>query len=120
MREIGGGSIVNFSSTAWMVGVPRLSVYSTAKAGVIGLTRSLAREFGPENIRVNAILPGAVVTERQRRLWLSEADVQAIVARQCLPKILVAEEIAHMALFLAADDSRMITKQGFIIDAGLS
>ena len=68
MREIGGGSIVNFSSTAWMVGVPRLSVYSTAKAGVIGLTRSLAREFGPDNIRVNAILPGAVVTERQRRL----------------------------------------------------
>ena len=120
MREIGGGSIVNFSSTAWMVGVPRLSVYSTAKAGVIGLTRSLAREFGPDNIRVNAILPGAVVTERQRRLWLSEADVQAIVARQCLPKILLAEEIARMALFLAADDSRMITKQSFIVDAGLS
>src|SRR5271163_92455 len=120
MREIGGGSIVNFSSTAWMVGVARLSVYSTAKAGVVGLTRSLAREFGPDNIRVNAILPGAVVTERQRRLWLSEADVQAIIARQCLPKILVAEEIAHMALFLAADDSRMITKQGFIVDAGLS
>src|ERR1700684_171547 len=73
MREIGGGSIVNFSSTAWMVGVPRLSVYSTAKPAVIGLTRSLAREFGPDNIRVNAILPGAVVTERQRRPWLSEA-----------------------------------------------
>jgi D-xylose 1-dehydrogenase len=120
MREIGGGSIVNFSSTAWMGGVARLSVYSTAKAGVIGLTRSLAREFGPDNIRVNAILPGAVVTERQRRLWLSEADVQAIVARQCLPKILLAEEIARMALFLAADDSRMITKQSFIVDAGLS
>jgi NAD(P)-dependent dehydrogenase (short-subunit alcohol dehydrogenase family) len=120
MRGIGGGSIVNFSSTAWMVGVPRLSVYSTAKAGVIGLTRSLAREFGPDNIRVNAILPGAVVTERQRRLWLSEADVQAIVARQCLPNILLADEIARMALFLAADDSRMITKQSFIVDAGLS
>jgi D-xylose 1-dehydrogenase len=120
MREIGGGSIVNFSSTAWMVGVARLSAYSTAKAGVIGLTRSLAREFGPENIRVNAILPGAVVTERQRRLWLSEADVQAIVARQCLQKILLAEEIARMGLFLAADDSRMITKQSFIVDAGLS
>jgi NAD(P)-dependent dehydrogenase (short-subunit alcohol dehydrogenase family) len=120
MREIGGGSIVNFSSTAWMVGVPRLSVYSTAKAAVIGLTRSLAREFGPDNIRVNAILPGAVVTERQRRLWLSEDDVQAIVARQCLPNILLADEIARMALFLASDDSRMITKQGFIVDAGLS
>src|SRR5580658_1653913 len=120
MRETGGGSIVNFSSTAWMIGIARLSVYSTAKAAVMGLTKSLAREFGPDNIRVNAILPGAVVTERQRRLWLSEADVQAIVARQCLQKVLHADEIARMALFLAADDSRMITKQGFIVDAGLS
>src|SRR6202042_3455097 len=120
MRELGGGAIVNFSSTAWMHGVPRLSVYSAAKAAVVGMTNSLAREFGPDNIRVNAILPGAVVTERQRRLWLSEADVEAIVARQCLPNILLADEIARMALFLAADDSRMITKQGFIVDAGLS
>ena len=120
MRDNGGGSIVNFSSTAWMLGIARLAVYSTAKAGVMGLTKSLAREFGPENIRVNAILPGAVVTERQRRLWLSDADVQAILARQCLPQVLLADEIARMALFLAADDSRMITKQGFVVDAGLS
>jgi NAD(P)-dependent dehydrogenase (short-subunit alcohol dehydrogenase family) len=120
MRDNGGGSIVNFSSTAWMLGIARLAVYSTAKAGVMGLTKSLAREFGPENIRVNAILPGAVVTERQRRLWLSDADVQAILARQCLPKVLLADEIARMAMFLAADDSRMITKQGFVVDAGLS
>ncbi len=120
MREIGGGSIVNFSSTAWMIGVARLSVYATAKAAVVGMTRSLAREFGPDNVRVNAILPGAVITERQRRLWHSEADVQAMVARQCLSKVLLADEIARMALFLSADDSRMITKQGFIVDAGIS
>ncbi len=75
MRELGGGSIVNFSSTAWMIGVNRLSVYSTAKAAVVGLTKSLAREFGPDNIRVNAIAPGAVITERQRRLWMSEEDI---------------------------------------------
>lgn len=119
MREIGGGSIINFSSTAWMIGVARLSVYSIAKAGVVGLTNSLAREFGPDNIRVNAIAPGAVVTERQRRLWLSEADVAQFVARQCLPRVLLADEIARTALFLAADDSRMITKQCLIVDAGL-
>ena len=119
MREIGGGSIVNFSSTAWMMGRARLSVYSAAKAAVVGMTKSLAREFGAENIRVNAIAPGAVVTERQRRLWLSESDVAQIVASQCLPNILLADEIARMALFLAADDSRMITKQCMIVDAGL-
>jgi NAD(P)-dependent dehydrogenase (short-subunit alcohol dehydrogenase family) len=102
-----------------MMGMARLSAYAAAKAGVVGLTRSLAREFGPDNIRVNAIAPGAVVTERQRRLWLSEADVAEIVARQCLPRVLVADEIARTALFLAADDSRMITKQCLIVDAGL-
>ncbi len=119
MREIGGGSIINFSSTAWMLGTARLSAYSAAKAGVVGLTNGLAREFGPDNIRVNAIAPGAVITERQRRLWMSEADVAQFVARQCLPRILLADEIARMALFLAADDSRMITKQCMIVDAGL-
>ena len=120
MRELGGGSIVNFSSTAWMLGRRDLSVYSTAKAGIVGLTKSLAREFGPENIRVNAIAPGAVVTERQRKLWLSEDDIKSFVAQQCLPRTLLADEIARMALFLAADDSRMITKQVFVVDAGLS
>src|SRR5271166_6805567 len=72
MRELGGGAIVNFSSTAWMHGVPRLSVYAAAKAAVVGMTNSLAREFGADNIRVNAIAPGAVITDRQRRLWMSE------------------------------------------------
>ena len=120
MREIGGGSIINFSSTAFLIGIADLSVYSAAKAAVVGLTKSLAREFGREGVRVNAILPGAVITERQRRLWLKEDDVKAILGRQCLPRILEAEEIARMALFLAADDSRMITKQTFVVDAGIS
>jgi len=120
MREIGGGSIVNFSSTAFLLGIANLSVYSAAKAAIVGMTKSLAREFGPDNVRVNAILPGAVVTERQRRLWLNEDDIRAIVARQCLAVILEADEIARMAMFLAADDSRMITKQIFIVDAGIS
>jgi NAD(P)-dependent dehydrogenase (short-subunit alcohol dehydrogenase family) len=119
MRELGGGSIVNISSIAWMTGLAKLAVYSAAKAAVLGMTKSLARELGPENIRVNAIAPGAVITERQRRLWLSEDDVKAVVARQCLHRILLAEDIARMAVFLCADDSRMITKQCFIVDAGL-
>jgi NAD(P)-dependent dehydrogenase (short-subunit alcohol dehydrogenase family) len=91
MREIGGGSIVNFSSTAFLLGIANLSVYSAAKAAIVGMTKSLAREFGPDNVRVNAILPGAVVTERQRRLWLNEDDIRAIVARQCLAVILAGQ-----------------------------
>jgi D-xylose 1-dehydrogenase len=119
MRERGGGAIVNFSSIVWMSGAPRLSVYATAKAGVVGLTRSLAREFGVDNIRVNAIAPGAVITERQRKLWISEADMKAIIARQSISRVLTAEDVAKLALFLAADDSAMITKQCIVIDGGL-
>ena len=119
MRELGGGSIVNFSSTAFMIGVPRLTMYATAKAAVIGLTNSLAREFGGENIRVNAVAPGAVITERQRRLWVSEADVEAFKARQCIARSLHGDDLARMVLFLAADDSAMITKQCFVVDGGL-
>ena len=81
MRETGGGSIVNLSSIAWMMGLKNLTVYSAAKAAVVGMTKSLARELGPENIRVNAIAPGSVITERQRRLWLSEDDVRTMVWR---------------------------------------
>lgn len=119
MRQLGHGSIINFSSIAWMGGGVRMVAYTSAKAAVIGMTRSLAREFGPDNIRVNAIAPGAVITPRQLRLWLSEADVEAIVQRQCLNARLLAADIARTALFLAADDSHMITKQCLTVDAGL-
>jgi len=119
MRELGGGAIVNFSSTAWMIGIARMSAYSAAKAAIVGLTKSLAREFGPDNIRVNAIAPGAVITERQRRLWMSEKDIADFRARQCLDRTLLAEDVARLALFLAADDSAMITKQCFLVDGGL-
>jgi D-xylose 1-dehydrogenase len=119
MRELGGGAIVNFSSTAWMIGIARMSVYSAAKAAIVGLTKSLAREFGPDNIRVNAIAPGAVITERQRRLWMSEADIAGFRERQCLNRSLLAEDVARLALFLSAEDSEMITKQCFLVDGGL-
>jgi NAD(P)-dependent dehydrogenase (short-subunit alcohol dehydrogenase family) len=119
MREIGGGSIVNFSSIAWMGGAAPMVAYATAKAAIVGLTNSLARAFGADNIRVNAIAPGAVITERQRRLWISESDLKAIVAQQCLGQVLLADEIARAVLFLAADDSAMITKQCLVVDGGL-
>ena len=120
MRELGGGSIINMSSTSWRFGAAEMPAYATAKAAVLGLTRALARAFGPDNIRVNAIEPGAVMTQKQRELWYKTEDsVQAMVERQLIRRVLLGEEIARMILFLAADDSRMITKQSFTVDAGL-
>jgi D-xylose 1-dehydrogenase len=120
MKELGQGSIINFSSIAWRAGAAEMAPYAAAKAGVLGLTRALARSFGPDNIRVNAIEPGAVMTERQRQLWYRTPEsVDAMVRRQAIKRVLAGEEIARTALFLAADDSRMITKQSIIVDAGL-
>jgi D-xylose 1-dehydrogenase len=121
MRSAGGGAIVNLSSIVWMGGgAGNLVAYSAAKAAIVGMTNSLAREFGEDGIRVNAIAPGAVLTQRQLELWYTDdAQVDAIVARQCLKERLLAEDVARMALFLTADDSRMITKQCFVVDAGL-
>jgi D-xylose 1-dehydrogenase len=120
MQAAGGGAIVNLSSIAWMGGgAANLVAYSAAKAAIVGMTNSLAREFGADGIRVNAIAPGAVITPRQLELWYSDADVDAIVARQCLKERLMAADIARLALFLAADDGRMITKQCLVVDAGL-
>jgi NAD(P)-dependent dehydrogenase (short-subunit alcohol dehydrogenase family) len=120
MRELGFGSIVNLSSIAWKFGAAEMPAYAAAKAGVVGLTRALARAFGPDNIRVNAIEPGAVMTERQRQLWYKTPEsVEAMAQRQVIKKTLLGEEIARAALFLASDDSRMITKQSLTVDAGI-
>jgi NAD(P)-dependent dehydrogenase (short-subunit alcohol dehydrogenase family) len=120
MRELGGGSIINFSSIAWKGGGANMPAYVTAKAAVVGLTNSLARAFGSDDIRVNAIEPGAVITERQRRLWYpSQEAVDAFIEKQCIKKVLKGDAIARMVLFLASDDSQMITKQSFVVDAGL-
>ena len=121
MKELGFGSIINFSSISWRFGADQMVAYSTAKGAVVALTRALARSFGPDNIRVNAIEPGAVITERQRELWFKTKDaIDQTVQRQLIRRVLLGEEIARTALFLAADDSRMITKQSITVDAGLS
>lgn len=118
MRDTGGGSIINFGSITWLVGDPDCPAYVTAKAAIGGLTRALAREFGPEKIRVNCVLPGWVMTDRQVKLWLNEAGERQIAERQCLADKLYAPDIARMVLFLAADDSRMCTSQNYIVDGG--
>ena len=120
MKELGFGSIINFSSISWRFGADQMVAYATAKGAVVALTRALARSFGPDNIRVNAIEPGAVITERQRELWFKTQDaVDQTVQRQLIRRVLLGDEIARTALFLAADDSRMITKQSITVDAGL-
>jgi D-xylose 1-dehydrogenase len=118
MKHAGGGSIVNLGSISWMIKVGGVPVYSTCKAAVQGLSRSLAKDLGPYRIRVNALLPGAVLTEKQLRLWLDEAAVSDIQRAQCLKQPLMPEHVARMALFLAADDSAMCTGQDFIVDGG--
>ncbi|AMP10863.1 short chain dehydrogenase family protein [Collimonas arenae] len=118
MQKKGGGSIINLSSISWHLSNGGYPVYTTAKSAVIGLTRGLARDLGPHNIRVNTVSPGWVMTERQIALWLDAAGEEDIKRNQCLPGKLQPWHLARMVLFLAADDSVMCTAQEFIVDAG--
>ncbi len=120
MKELGGGAIINFSSIAWKGGEV-FPAYAASKAGVLGLTRALSRAFGPDNIRVNAIEPGAVITDRQLRLWYGgQQDVDNVVSRQAIQRKIVGADIARVVLFLASDDSEMIDRQAIIVDGGLT
>ncbi|MGD9478240.1 SDR family NAD(P)-dependent oxidoreductase [Shinella sp. G-2] len=119
MKKAGGGAIVNFSSIAFLLNMGELPAYATAKAGIIGLTKSLAGKLGPDGIRVNAILPGMVLTERQKRLWIDEADMAAGIARQCLKRPLLADDMVGPCLFLASEASAAITAQTLIVDGGM-
>ena len=118
MAEAGGGSIVNMSSIAWRIPTTGLPAYVTAKAAIVGLTRTMAHELGPSCIRVNAVLPGAIVTERQRRLWFTPDYMREILSAQALKRALAPEDVARLVLFLAADDSEAITNQSYIVDGG--
>jgi NAD(P)-dependent dehydrogenase (short-subunit alcohol dehydrogenase family) len=118
MKAAGGGSIINLGSISWMLKNGGYPVYVTSKAAVQGLTNGLARDLGPFNIRVNSLVPGWVMTDKQKRLWLDDAGRRAIKEGQCIDAELLPEDLARMALFLAADDSRMMTAQEVIVDGG--
>jgi D-xylose 1-dehydrogenase len=118
MQAAGGGSIVNFGSISWMLKQGGMPVYTTSKAAVQGLTRSLARDLGPHRIRVNTLVPGWVMTDKQLALWVDDAARADIARGQCIDAPLQPEHIAAMALFLAADDSAMCTAQDFVVDGG--
>ena len=118
MARAGKGAIINYGSISWMIMTPGLPIYETAKAAIHGLTRSMARELGPSGIRVNSLVPGAVMTQRQLDLWITPADLASIKQSQAIPQAISPEDCARMALFLAADDSAMVSGQHFLVDAG--
>ena len=120
MRAAGGGSIINMGSVSWHVGQGGMPAYTTAKAGIEGLTRGLARDFGADRIRVNCIIPGWIMTQRQIELWLTPAAEADLMAAQCLKEKLHPADVARMALWLAADDSRLCSSQTWVVDAGWS
>jgi NAD(P)-dependent dehydrogenase (short-subunit alcohol dehydrogenase family) len=119
MRAAGGGAIINYSSIAYMLGAAGMTAYATAKAAITGLTRALARELGSDGIRVNAIMPGMVVTQRQLDLWLTPEGMASFLDRQCLKRHLVPADLVGGTLFLASDASRMMTGQALVIDGGV-
>jgi NAD(P)-dependent dehydrogenase (short-subunit alcohol dehydrogenase family) len=117
MRARGGGAIVNLGSISWHLALPELTLYQTAKAAIEGLTRSLARELGPDNIRVTCVVPGNIRTPRQEKWYTPEGEAE-IVSAQCLKGRLVPEDVAAMVLFLASDDARLVTGHEYFVDAG--
>jgi len=118
MIGAGGGSIINFSSISFLLAQGGMPAYLTAKSAVIGLTRALARDLGPHKIRVNAVLPGWIMTQRQIELWLTPQAEADLMRGQCIAEKLYPPDIARMVLWLAADDSRLVTAQKFVVDGG--
>jgi NAD(P)-dependent dehydrogenase (short-subunit alcohol dehydrogenase family) len=120
MRAAGGGSIINFGSVSWHAAQGGMPAYTTSKAGVEGLSRGMARDLGPDGIRVNTVIPGWIMTERQIRLWLTPEGEENLLRSQCLKTKLVPADVTRMVLWLASDDSRMCTAQLWMVDAGRS
>ena len=115
-----GGSIINLGSVSWFRGAVMFPAYSIAKAGIYGLTRSLARDLGEHNIRINSIAPGSIATERQSKLWLNSKFKKEILKKQCLSRQLLPQDVSKMVLYLASDVSSGCTKQNFTVDGGLT
>ncbi len=118
MQAAGGGSIVNFGSVSWMIGQGGMAAYTACKSAVLGLTRSLARDYGADNIRVNAIAPGWIMTQRQKDLWVTPEGEKEIMVRQCLKRGLQPDEIARVTLFLASEEASACTNQHYVVDGG--
>lgn len=119
MREIGHGSIINFTSTSFMLNMGDMPAYTSAKAGIIGLTKGLAGRYGKDGIRVNAVAPGWVITERQRQLWVTGDKLETHISRQAIPKMMLPDDMVGPCLFLASDASAMLTAQTLIVDGGM-
>ncbi|TPK91210.1 SDR family oxidoreductase [Mesorhizobium sp. B2-4-12] len=118
MKRAGGGSIINFTSTSYLINHPDMPAYTAAKAGILGLTKGLAGKLGPDRIRVNAVAPGWVITERQQERWVTEDALAAHVAKQCIRDVMRPDDMVGTVLFLASDASRMLTAQMLIVDGG--
>ena len=118
MKKAGGGVILNFGSISWHLALPDLVLYQTAKAGIEGMTRALARDLGADGIRVNCVIPGGIRTPRQTRLWHNPEEEARMLGQQCLKERIEPEHVVAMVLFLASDDARMCTGHGYFVDAG--
>ena len=118
MKAAGKGVVVNVGSISWHLALPEIAVYQTAKAGIEGLTRALARDLGGDGIRVTCVVPGGVRTPRQVALWHDQAEEARMVAQQCLKDRVLPQDVAAMTLFLASDDARLCTGHNYFVDAG--
>ena len=117
-KAANSGTIINFGSVSWMAGQGGMAAYTAAKSAVLGLTRSLARDYGPYNIRVNAIAPGWIMTQRQIEKWMTPESERELMQRQCLKRKLVPDEIARFTVFLASDEASACTNQQYVVDGG--
>lgn len=118
MKAAGHGAIINFASISWMVGMGGMAIYTACKSAVLGLTRSLARDYGPYNIRVNAVAPGWIMTQRQIDLWLTPEGEAEMMKNQCLKRKLYPDDVARVVVFLASDEASAITNQHYVVDGG--
>ena len=118
MEKNGGGAIINMGSTSWMIGQGGMPCYTTAKSAIQGLTRGLARDLGPKNIRVNCVVPGWIMTERQVDMWLTPESEKELMDRQCIKRKLFPKDIARFVLFMASDEASACSNQSFVVDGG--
>ena len=118
MEKNGGGAIINMGSTSWMIGQGGMPCYTTAKSAIQGLTRGLARDLGPKNIRVNCVVPGWIMTERQVDMWLTPESEKELMDRQCIKRKLFPKDIASFVLFMASDEASACSNQSFVVDGG--